>query len=133
VVGLTHTLASRRSISFPEIMKFPLALPESTFGIRKLVDAACHLHGIQAAIALETNSIEALRGFARTGAGVTMMPALSARRELAAGSVKALSISEPALLSSSTDICVQENRDLPNVVKEFLDLARAELGRGPIS
>jgi DNA-binding transcriptional LysR family regulator len=126
IVGLDHVLKSRKSVDFEEIMSFPLALPETTFGIRKLVDAACHRHGIRAKMMLETNSIEALRGFARTGAGVTMMPYLSARRELSMGTVKGLSINEPTLLSSSSDVGVREEREQPIAVLEFLKIIRTD-------
>jgi hypothetical protein len=55
-----------------------------------------------------------------------MMPYLSAWRDIALGAVKGLQIDEPALLSSSTDICVREDREQPIVVREFLKLAQAE-------
>ena len=44
--------------------------------------------GLSIAPALETNSIEALRGFARSGAGTPFVPGMSFRRELSVSWVK---------------------------------------------
>jgi len=131
VVAPGHALAGRRRIGFAEIMGHPLALPERTFGIRKLVDAACHVHGVKPNLVLETNSIEALRGFARAGAGVTLLPLLSARRELELGAVVDIAVDEPTLTSSSTDICVREDRNLSIAISAFLAVVAAEFQAGP--
>lgn len=125
-VSPTHELARNQKISFVDLMSFPLALPENTFGIRKLVDAACHIHGIHPNLVLETNSIEALRGFARMGVGATLLPYLSAQREVWLGSIVALPVEEESLLSSSLDVCVQKHRSLPPAAATFLKHLKVE-------
>lgn len=126
-VSPTHELAKCQKINFVELMSHPLALPENTFGIRKLVDAACHIRGVHPNLVLETNSIEALRGFARMGAGATLLPYLSAQREIWLGSIVALPVEEESLLTSSLDVCVQQHRILPSAAATFLDHLTAEL------
>jgi DNA-binding transcriptional LysR family regulator len=105
-------------------------LPERTFGIRQLVNAACHVQQLRPDIVLETNSIEALRGFARSGAGVTMMPYLSAIREIKLGTVAGVLVEEASLRASSVDIGVRDDRLLPPAVEEFLRYICAELKAG---
>lgn len=125
-VASSHDLARRKTMRFTEAIRYPLALPEHSFGIRKLLDAACHAHGAQPNLVLETNSIEALRGFARSGAGITFLPHLSVRRELSLGSLVEIVVNDPILSKSSTDICVREHHELSAAAKAFLHAISAE-------
>jgi DNA-binding transcriptional LysR family regulator len=121
VVARKHPLAKSKTIEFAEAFKYPVAIPELTFGIRRLVDARCRSLRITLQPALETNSIEALRGFARSGAGLTMLPFLSTKRDLDLGLVAAIPFSDGILQRSSTDICVHHKRILPVAAREFVD------------
>jgi len=56
-----HPLAERREVTLAEVVQYPLALPERTFGIREIMDAACHVHQLRLDLALEANAIEPLR------------------------------------------------------------------------
>lgn len=116
-----HALAKNKTVALREIAKYPLALPDRTFGIRQVMDAACHVHQLRVDIALETNSIEALRSFARSGSGITILPSLAAKADIEANRVAAIPVSDPMLSASSVDICTREGRVLPGVVSEFLD------------
>jgi DNA-binding transcriptional LysR family regulator len=117
----SHPLAKGKSVSLRQIAQYPVAMPDRTFGIRQLVDAASHVHQLHIAIALETNSVEALRAFARLGSGVTILPSLAAKNELKSKKVIAVPIDDAMLSVSSVDICVREGRVLPTVVSQFLD------------
>lgn len=121
-----HPLVNARHVTLDEIVRHPLALPDRTFGIRQVMDTACHVHQLRLVIALETNSIEALRAFAREGAGATILPSLAAKSDIEAGTVVAIPVSDPMLSASSVDICVREGRVLPAVVVEFLNTMETE-------
>ena len=124
-----HPLARKGAVTLREIGQHPIAMPDRTFGIRQLVDAACHVQQIPLNLALETNAIEALRAFARAGSGVTILPSLVASPDLRQRVVVALPIREPMFGLSSVDICVREGRDLPTLVEEFL--AHIKIGFEP--
>lgn len=115
-----HPLAARGSVRFRDILPYRLGVPEPGFGIRRLIDDECRRLGVSLQPALETNSIEALRGFARSGAGVTLMSSQSSTRELAQGLVRNVGLDEPALLQSTLDVGVLAGRRLPSAVTEFL-------------
>jgi len=115
-----HTLANRRQITLTEILPHPVALPEQGFGIRRLIDEQCRRLGHSLAPALETNSIEALRGFARSGAGLTMLPGMSYQREIRSGEIVAVPISDRALNQCSMDVSVLTGRHLPSAITQFL-------------
>ncbi|QPC92635.1 LysR family transcriptional regulator [Mesorhizobium sp. INR15] len=120
IVGISHHLAARDEITMAELAELPLALPDSTFGIRKLVDGWCVTQKLHLNVVLETNSIEALRGYARSGAGVTLLPFLSSRRDVETGMVKALRLDVKELRSSSVEVCVHADRLLPIAAEAFL-------------
>lgn len=130
VVSPDHAFAARSSLSFIEVMQSPLALPEHSFGVRQLVDAACLAHQIRPNIVFETNSIEALRSFAREGLGVSLLPFRSAQREILTQSIVGVSVDEATLLSSTMDICTQKDRELSLAAAAFLEHMTAALGPG---
>lgn len=120
IVAPDHPFAKRSSIDFKEALGFPIALPETTFGIRKHVDAFCQFKRIALSVDMETNSIEALRGFARSGAGVTMLHYLSIRRDIELGLVVGIPFREKTLHRSWVEICVQKGRPLPIAADQFI-------------
>jgi DNA-binding transcriptional LysR family regulator len=122
-----HPLAQLRQVSFSELLSFPIGLPEVGFGIRRLIDDQCRRLGVSIEAALETNSIEALRGFARSGAGVSILPPFAIRREVSLNLVKTVLISDPALKHASIDISVLAGRRLPSAVNAFVSVLEQEL------
>lgn len=139
LLALVHpdnTLAGRRKVTLTEILSQPVAVPESGFGIRRLIDDQCRRLGKSLVPALETNSIEALRGFARSGAGVTLLPGMSFQREIRQGEVVSIPISDRALNQCSMDLGVLAGRHLPTTISQFLtilDLEFSAQGRAAAS
>lgn len=115
-----HPLARRERMRFSELLPFRLGMPEPGFGIRRLIDDQCRRLGISVQPGLESNSIEALRGFARSGAGVTLMSSHSSMREVSMGLIRMVALDEPPLLQSTLDVGVLAGRRLPSAVSEFL-------------
>ena len=124
VVAPDHALASRRIIDLTEALEFPFALPVETFGIRKLINAACRADRITLNPSLETNSIEALRGFAMWGTGVTMLHSMSIIREIDLGILKGIPFRQPILQRAGIEICTQRGRQLPAIIKRFTEHLR---------
>lgn len=122
IVHRSHVLASRREISFPSVLAHAVAIPESGFGIRRLIDDACRVKGISLSPALETNSIEALRGFARSGAGVAILPSTSSRNELKQGGVVLIPFADAPLKSATMDLSILAGRKLPMAVNAFMSV-----------
>lgn len=122
IVHPDHVLASRREMPFPAILRHAVAIPESGFGIRRLLDDACRLIGVSLTPALETNSIEALRGFARSGAGVAVLPSTSARLELKNGGVVAIRFTDQLLSSATMDLSILAGRKLPMAANAFMSI-----------
>lgn len=124
VVSPSHQLANRSIIDVREALDYPLALPESTFGIRMLINSACRAERIAFKPSLETNSIEALRGFALSGAGVTMLHGMSISREVELGILRGIPFRQPILQQAWIEISTQEGRQLPTIVERFTEHLR---------
>jgi DNA-binding transcriptional LysR family regulator len=122
IVHHGHVLASRRETSFFSVLSHAVAIPESGFGIRRLLDDACRVKGVSLTPALETNSIEALRGFARSGAGVAILPSTSSRLELKHGGVVSIPFTDAPLNSATMDLSVLAGRKLPMAANAFISV-----------
>ncbi len=122
-----HPLARRKSVSFEELFLFPLAVPEKRFGMRYLIDVACREGETQIPTALETNSLEALRSFARNGTGITFLHSLSITQDIRNGTLATVPVEAEALERGAVDACVLKNRPLPISAEKFLEDARIRL------
>jgi DNA-binding transcriptional LysR family regulator len=131
VVSRDHPLAGRSIVDVRDALDFPLALPEATFGIRMLVNAACRAERIAFSPSLETNSIEALRGFAASGAGVTMLHGLSIGREVELGVLKGIPFRQAILKQAWIEISTQEGRQLPTIIERFAEHLRTTFAKLP--
>ncbi len=129
LMALVHPdnpLATRRKVALREVLSMPIAVPESGFGIRRLIDEQCRRLGESLVPALETNSIEALRGFVRSGAGVTFLPGNSFQREIRQGEAVSIPLADRLLNQCSMDFGVLAGRYLPTAISQFLTLLDLE-------
>jgi DNA-binding transcriptional LysR family regulator len=96
-----------------DLIRFPLELPDETFGLRNMIDGASKAAGISLAPVMITDSIDALRGFARSGIGVAPLPPLSLAKDLRSRSVKAFPIADQGLRVAKSKVFVNASRILP--------------------
>lgn len=120
VVSKNHVLASEAQLTLSQFVSFPIALPEKSFGVRMLIDDGCRRKALNLEPVIETNSIDTLRGFARSGAGITALPFTSAKRDVEAGVVRAIPFKENSLKRAATIICIRQGRVLPPAMMEFI-------------
>jgi DNA-binding transcriptional LysR family regulator len=121
VVAPGHKLAGASKLELSEITAFSVGVPEKSFGIRRLIDAALSARKLQLTPSLVTNSIEALKGFARYGGGVTFLPCLPIRRELGQQVLVSIPIVENTFQHSTHDVCILAGRRLPLAVEAFVE------------
>jgi DNA-binding transcriptional LysR family regulator len=121
VMTREHPLASERRVSLAATMAHPLAVPDKTFGLRRLLDNQCQSSRLTLRPVLEANSIQALRTFVRSGGGVTFLPLVTVRRDIAERAVVAVPMLDDKQLAKGTlDICVSDSRKLPKVAATFI-------------
>jgi DNA-binding transcriptional LysR family regulator len=120
-VSPNHDWAHRTSVRMAELQLIPLGLPEQTFGVRRIIDAAAQAAGIELQPALTSDSFEALRGFARQGGGGSLLPRLSIEPERKANILKSILIDVPALNETTADVIVLKSRRPGRLLKLFFD------------
>jgi DNA-binding transcriptional LysR family regulator len=121
VVSPAHRLAGAKSLGVVDIAGEPLALPDTSFGIRRLVDAIFAEHGIVPRPALETNSIQALRQFVGVSSrALTFMPLFTISRDIEMKRLVAIPMLERQLALASIEIIVRKGRRLAVPAERFL-------------
>ncbi|MGL4285792.1 MAG: LysR family transcriptional regulator [Phreatobacter sp.] len=119
-----HPLTQRPNVSLRDVFGYAVAMPVTSFGIRALVDECCRVQRLRARPALVTNSIDALRSFAKAGLGVSLITAMSCQPDVAAGELASIRLSDP-VLAASIDVLVLGERRLPLAVAAFMRELRA--------
>lgn len=127
LVSPTHPLNRARSVGLKEIVAYPVAMPDRSFGVRDIFDRALQASGLSCTMLVTTNSLALTRSMARSGAAVTLSPSFAAGWELAAGQVVARPIRERRLLIGTASICKRAGRRLSAASDEFVDHVRAQL------
>jgi len=87
-----------RPVALAELAGKPLVLPNSTHGLRGLVEHAAVLMGIQLNIVAETNALLVQKSLVRGGHGWTVLPRISVVDEIARGLLVAAPLVSPALV-----------------------------------
>lgn len=118
-----HPLTRRERVTLKDVFAYPVAMPVTSFGIRALVDETCRVQRLRAVPALVTNSIDALRSFARAGHGIALITALSCQADAASGALASVRLADP-VLAASIDVLVLGGRRLPLAVEAFLRTLR---------
>lgn len=122
-----HRLAGGEPVTLESLRDVPLALPDLSFGVRRIVDQACHDVGLGTALnpAFTSNSFEAIRNFVRCGAGVAVLPQRAVLRESLIGNIRMIPIEHASFKSTTIDVVTLGKRRIPRVVDEFIrDLVR---------
>lgn len=127
IMSAGYPASKHRRLSLSDTLAYPIAIPRKQFGIRTLLETRCRTAQLTMKPTLETNSIEALRGFARLGCGITYLPRLSVKREIEAGQVVAIPLTDRDLQQATVDVCVLKGRTLPAAAKGFLNHLHATL------
>jgi DNA-binding transcriptional LysR family regulator len=123
-VSKTHPLANAGKASLQDLKGIPLALPDVTFGIRRIFDRAIQEASLARDItpSVISNSFEALRDFVRCGAGAAILPYRAMARESTYEWLHAVSLDHPSFAEATIDIIALRKHRLPRIVASFIDV-----------
>lgn len=116
-----HPLASRHSISMADLDGMRVALPDSTFGIRYMIDHVAAQAKITLSVGYEANSLQLIKAIVCGTDLVSFMPPLTFAREATLGSLHSVNLSDRTLRQSSIDIITASDRKLSVAARAFLD------------
>jgi DNA-binding transcriptional LysR family regulator len=123
VVPNDHPLAGAKSVTLNDLEGRSLALPDVTFGVRRILDRAAQEAGLAATLnpALSSNMFEALREFVRCGAGIAILPYRAVMRESGRNTLKVIAIDHPALREATIDVITLRKHHPARIVANFIE------------
>lgn len=124
-VAPTHPLAKQRSTSLGECSEFPCAMPDRTLAARRLLDLALEQATVHIAPAIESNSVETLKAFARLGNAVCFSFHLGNDAETTG--LVALELRNSHCADARLFLAARRGRTLPPVAAMFAEQLKVEL------
>ncbi|MDM9626894.1 LysR family transcriptional regulator [Rhizobium sp. S152] len=121
IVAPTHPAASLKQVHLKDIADYALALPDQAFGFRQAFDALFEKAGLSFEPVFVTSSLEMLKELVLSGAAVTLLPALTVRREIEAGQLFAVPLAPRSVIRTHVDLCVAPDRQLSFAATKLLD------------
>jgi DNA-binding transcriptional LysR family regulator len=115
-----HVLAKKKRLALAEVCTYPVAFPAETFGIRRLLDETLYRMGQKITPTLVTNSIDALKSFAREGMGITFLPRFTLMQELEANTLVTVPLTPANFGRSRVEVITRKNRVLPIAAEAML-------------
>lgn len=123
IVAPNHPLAGQTSVSVKELGVETFIAHNAPSPYRQKVIETFEKNNTRLNISVELPSLEAIKRLVEKGAGVALVPKLSAQSEIANGQLKALSVQEMKL-ERRLNIIYRRNSVLSHAAKMFLKLAR---------
>ncbi|KMY85304.1 Regulatory protein, LysR:LysR, substrate-binding [Candidatus Paraburkholderia calva] len=127
IVATSHPLARAASVSFRDLLAYPLALPGIHSTLHNLIDIYCSREGVACKSVLSSALLETLLGFTLASDAVTFSGELFVRPRLAAGELVALPVPELATSERAIEIQTLARRDVPPLLQAFIERMSAAL------
>ncbi|MGC4001770.1 MAG: LysR family transcriptional regulator substrate-binding protein [Pirellulales bacterium] len=122
-----HRLAGRSSIALNDLDGSTLIGFDSDLTIRREIDRVLAQHHIEVRVAMEFDNIETIKRAIEIDSGVSILPAPTVEREVAAGSLVAIPIDGDELVRP-IGIITRRGKELGVTIRRFIDLIRADSG-----
>lgn len=120
LVAPEHPLAAKVQVTLKELTRYPFALPETSFGMRRLIDEALYEENLTPNLSLNTNSLELAKRMAMTGAAIAFMPGFMVMDDVAAGRLVSIAVDTPVFAGSRVSVCIHRDREISFAAQEFL-------------
>ena len=123
VASPKHEFAGRAELSIKELGEQSFVAHNAMSPYRRLVIEAFEKHKVRLNIGVELPSLEAIKLMVEHGAGVALVPRLSANAEIASGRLVALSVKD-LKLERKLNIIYRRNSELSHASKAFIRVAK---------
>lgn len=129
VLPRDHPLTARGRLCAADLAGTPLTLMESGTNLRTYVDHIFNASGVSATVALEMDSVEAIKRMVEAGLGVSLLPEIAVRSEVALGNLVARPLTDEPLEHRRIALVRRRDKFLSASLKAFIDLITRELPR----
>jgi DNA-binding transcriptional LysR family regulator len=130
MVRSDHPLSGRNTLAVADLQSYPIAIGDQSFFSRHAIETVARRSKISLQIALEANSVRALRIFARETGAIYFQFEIGTRHDVASGEFRAIKLSDRSLAKSRLVLGSRAGRNLPIAALSFTEvLKNALLGR----
>jgi DNA-binding transcriptional LysR family regulator len=120
-VAPNHPLAGRKNVALAELGEFPFVKAVRSFGVQQQIDRVFDRCAITPTVYCVTNSLSLIRGLAGLEGQCALLPRSAVAKEVAEGTLAAISIREFADDPVVFSICVHNSRLLSPAAKVLVD------------
>jgi DNA-binding transcriptional LysR family regulator len=126
-----HPLLARGSLSMKLLDGVGAAVPDRSFGIRRLIDQAAAAARIRLRIALEADSLQLIKNVVASSDLISFMPNMTFTRELASGLLAAVPLQGSAFARASIDVLTARGHEPSHAARRFLGFLTQAARQGP--
>ncbi|MCS6765473.1 MAG: LysR family transcriptional regulator [Candidatus Protistobacter heckmanni] len=119
VVARDHPLARRRSLKLRDCLAYPVAMADRSLAGRALIERALANASFRFEPALESNSIDAMKAYARLSQAVCFQFRTGAMRDIELGDMVAIPLSDAELAGAQLMLAARGTRVLPVAAAAF--------------
>ncbi|MGI2030975.1 LysR family transcriptional regulator [Rhizobium panacihumi] len=121
ILSADHPAAGAKEISLEQLVEMPLALPDRSFSAGQAFEDVFAKAGLKLDPVFVTGALEMLKELVLRQAAVTLLPALSVKREIEAGQMVAVPVAGGKAVRTPMDLCVAPDRQLSFAAATLVD------------
>lgn len=125
--GHPLTEGGRTTLQADELAGHPLILMETGTNLRTYVDGLLSAAAAREQVTLELDNVEAIKRMIEAGLGVSLLPEVAVRAEVAAGRLIAIPLADVPRASRRMALVVRRDKYLPTALRAFAALLENEL------
>jgi DNA-binding transcriptional LysR family regulator len=116
-----------RFVELSELTQLPLILMQKGASLRRSVDELLEHSGPAHQIAMELDNVEAIKKMIEADLGVSLLPIMSVKNEIASGTLVALPINDSMAPRPSIILIRRTDKYISGAMSAFIDLIRSKL------
>jgi DNA-binding transcriptional LysR family regulator len=129
LVARGHPLAAHNSLRLRDCQDYPIALADKTLAGRALIDRALGKDALRIEPAFVSNSIDAMKAYARMSKAVCFQFKVGGMRDVALGEMVAIPLTDPQCQSAVLVLAMRARRVLPIAAAAFAEELKGALAR----
>lgn len=114
-----HPLATRESVRIADCQKYPLALSDTSFASRRMIDAIAAKSSVGLHISMQASTIHSLKEFTKASGAICFQFKIGTLSEVARGELVAIPLVDRALSGTSLSLVCRAGRVLPVAPQAF--------------
>lgn len=121
ILSADHPAAAAKEFTLRDLILMPLALPDKSFSARQAFEDVFSKAGLELDPVFVTGSLEMLKELVLRRSAVTLLPALSVKREIDAGQLVAVPIGGGKAVKTPMELCVAPDRQPSYATAKLVD------------